>query len=146
MKILVIAIILFFTLNGTSLFAQGSATGCLVSSNQIVYTQKVDIALLNSILALLFGSNPVYSSTQQTPLSSQCGTWNPTVTGTNCRVCPGDNYTYTLGLISGCNVSYLPGYEGTFTMVDCNLDDHSWLFGAAAGLFGIFIIRKRNKT
>jgi len=30
-------------------------------------------------------------------------------------------------------------------VLECNLDDHSWLFGAAAGLFGILIIRKRNK-
>lgn len=30
-------------------------------------------------------------------------------------------------------------------VLECNLDEYTWTLGAAAGIFGIFIIRKRNK-
>ncbi len=30
-------------------------------------------------------------------------------------------------------------------VLECNLDDQSWFLGAAVGLFGIIIIRKRSK-
>jgi hypothetical protein len=30
-------------------------------------------------------------------------------------------------------------------VLECNLDDYSWTFAAAAGLFGVFVIKRRNK-
>ncbi|WP_156131413.1 hypothetical protein [Pedobacter kyungheensis] len=126
-------------------FAQGSATGCLIPSQNIVYQTPED-ALVNAVLKLLLGGNPSYSAASGVSLSSNYCSWTPNPSGSfNCGVCT--TYTFNiLGLVNGCQSgALLEGYVGTYTMVECNLDDHSWLFGAAAGVFGIFIIRKRNK-
>jgi hypothetical protein len=36
-------------------------------------------------------------------------------------------------------------YDRLDPPVQCDLDDYTWTFGAAAGLFGVFVIRRRNK-
>jgi len=128
-----------------SCYGQGSATGCLVPSQNIVYQNPED-GLVNAILKLLLGGNPSYSAASGANLSSNYCSWTPAPTGSfNCGVCTAYSFNI-LGVVNGCQTgAMLEGYIGTYTMVECNLDDHSWLFGAAAGLFGIFIIRRRNK-
>jgi len=126
-------------------FAQGSATGCLITSSNVVYTNKEGF-LINEVLKLLLGGNDSYAATSGVPLSSNYCSWTPTPTGTiNCGVCT--NYSLNvLGLVTGCQSgALLQGYAGTYTMVECNLDDYSWTLGAAAGLFGVFVIKRRSK-
>lgn len=125
--------------------AQGSATGCLITSTKIVYTTKEN-ALINNVLKLLLGGNDSYISTSGVPLSNNYCFWTPTPTGSfDCGVCT--NYTINLGLVTGCQAgAMLQGYAGSYTMVQCNLDDYSWALGAAAGLLGVFVIRKRDKV
>ncbi|MFD2582225.1 hypothetical protein ACFSR6_06985 [Pedobacter vanadiisoli] len=126
-------------------FAQGSATGCLIPSQNTVYQTPED-GLINAILKVLLGGNPSYSASSGINLSSNYCSWTPAPTGSfSCGVCT--TYTFNiLGIVNGCQTgAMLEGYVGTYTMVECNLDDHTWLFGAAIGLFGILIIRKRNK-
>ncbi len=145
MKGYLLAIILLFTLNPLSVTAQGTVNGCLITSSNVVYTDKEGF-LINEVLKLLLGGNDSYAATSGVPLSSNYCSWTPTPTGTiNCGVCT--NYSLNvLGLVTGCQSgALLQGYAGTYTMVQCNLDDHSWVLGAAAGLFGLFIIKRRNK-
>ena len=144
MKGCLLVIIMLISLNPLSVTAQGSATGCLIPSTNIVYQTKEN-ALVNDILKLLLGGNDSYLYSSGVALSSNYCSWTPTPTGSfNCGVCT--NYTFFLGLVNGCQSgAMLEGYAGTYTMVECNLDDHSWLLGAAAGLFGLFIIKRRNK-
>jgi hypothetical protein len=134
MKGCIIAIILLFSLNPLGAFAQGPATGCLLSDNK-VYTSK---PLLSATM---------YDPSPATPLSDNYCSWTP-VSTTDCSVCF-NGLINALGLCVGLDIFNPPtivnGKSGTFTMVECNLDDHSWLLGAVAGLFGMLIIKKRNK-
>jgi hypothetical protein len=45
-----------------------------------------------------------------------------------------------LGLYGATRGTYYSDY-----VLECNLDDYSWALGAAAGLFGVFVIKRRNK-
>jgi hypothetical protein len=126
-------------------YAQGTATGCLIPSSKIVYQNKEGF-LINEILKLLLGGNDSYAYSSGIPLSSNFCFWTPTPTGSvSCGVCT--NYTLNVfNVVTGCQAgAMLQGYVGTYTMVQCNLDDYSWTLGAAAGLFGVFVIRRRNK-
>lgn len=126
-------------------YAQGSATGCLIPSQNIVYQTPED-GLVNAILKLLLGGNPSYSATSGVSLSPNYCSWTPIPSGGyTCGVCT--NYTLNiLGLVTGCQSgAMLEGYVGTYTMVECNLDDHSWLLGAVAGAFGLLVIKRRKK-
>lgn len=49
-----------------------------------------------------------------------------------------------LGIVT-CNDCLVGERVEYTTTLECNLDDYSWTLGAAAGLFGVFIIRRRNK-
>lgn len=145
MKRRLFVIILFFSLNSLTVFAQGTVNGCLITSSNVVYTSKEGF-LVNEVLKVLLGGNDSYASTSGVPLSSNYCSWSPAPSGTiNCGVCT--NYSLNvLGAVTGCQSgAMLQGYVGTYTMVQCDLDDYTWLFGATASLFGIFIIRKRNK-
>jgi len=127
-----VAMILLFSLNPLGGFAQGSEEGCLISSDNKVYTGYTE----------LLGAR-LYSNSSSTMLSNNYCTWTSSST-VPCTVCFGT--INALGLLCvGIGAYTVSGQQGTFTMVECNLDGHSWLFGAAAGLFGIFIIRRRNK-
>lgn len=39
----------------------------------------------------------------------------------------------------------LTGTEVTYDVLNCNLDDYSWALGLGAGVFGVLVIRRRNK-
>ncbi|GGG96833.1 hypothetical protein [Pedobacter zeae] len=121
-------------------YPQGSATGCLITDAGANYNKVYTSKNLN----LLTGGHALYNNTTSTSLSTDYCSWQTvSVTGNTCGVCS------LLGLcalgVCACvgTVSY--GFEGEFNMVQCNLDDHTWFFGAAIGLFGILIIRKRTK-
>lgn len=122
-----------------------AADGCLID-NTTVYPTKVTKGLLNVAVGALFGSSNLYYNTSGS--YSECG-WTPATTGVSCAICEGTyDEVNVLGiqLISGCSGIIKQGYQGVgFNIVNCNLDDYTWTFGAAAGLFGIFVIRRRNK-
>jgi hypothetical protein len=100
--------------------------GCLLPDNR-VYTFQ--------------GLLGFYSAGTSTPLSNNYCSWTPQ-TGSQCKVCNG-----LLDILGTCLIgTYTNGVHSTnFQMVQCNLDDYTWTFGAAAGLFGVFVIRRRNK-
>ncbi|ARS38492.1 hypothetical protein CA265_01845 [Sphingobacteriaceae bacterium GW460-11-11-14-LB5] len=129
MKECLLAIILLFTLNPLSVTAQGTVDGCLLSDN-LVYTDYTS----------LLGAR-LYSSTPTTSLSANYCSWTASST-VSCNVCFGAINALALLCVGGPVVG---GQRGVYTMVECNLDDHSWVLGAAAGLFGLFIIKRRNK-
>jgi len=130
-----LVIVLLFSLNSLGAFAQGSATGCMIPSEQIVYP--------NSALKVLSNGNAIYLDTSPRSLDPNYCYWTPPSTASQCTVCAG------LGAcvlnICLCVGGQKSGYVGDFTMVECNLDGYSWTLGAAAGLFGVFVIRRRNK-
>ncbi|WP_293789505.1 hypothetical protein [uncultured Pedobacter sp.] len=109
-------------------FAQGSASGCLLPDNK-VYTSYTELAGLK-----------LYSSSSSASLSSNYCSWTSAST-VPCSVCFGTINAVGLLCVGGTTVN---GREGIFTMVECDLDDQTWLFGAAASLFGIFLIRKKE--
>lgn len=127
---------LFATLISIIASAQGTATGCLIPYSNRVYTS-------NALEVL--GTSQLYNNSPFTSLSSNYCSWTPGTTASSCVICDGTLGVDLLGIKICLLGTFRYGYQGTFTMVECNLDDHSWLFGAAAGVFGIFIIRKRNK-
>lgn len=114
-----------------SAFAQGSASGCLLPDNK-VYTSYTALAGLK-----------LYSDSPSASFSSNYCSWTSAST-VPCTVCFGTINAVGL-LCVGAGATTVNGREGTFTMVECDLDGQAWFFGAAAGLFGIFVIRKRNK-
>ncbi|WP_406825691.1 hypothetical protein [Pedobacter sp. KACC 23697] len=134
MKSFCLLVLIFLTYECS--FAQGSASGCFIPYYNRVYTS-------NALEVL--GSSQLFNNSPSVGLSTNYCSWTPSATASSCVICDG-----TLGLdVLGARVcllgSFRYGSAGTFTMVECDLDDHTWLFGAAAGLFGILIIRKRNK-
>lgn len=109
-------------------FRAEAETGCLIP-NMVIYKQGT---LLN-----ILGAD-VYERTGAVAIlpANYCS-WTPT-SGTTCYVC-----TTFLGV---CTDTATQGYYSTnFNPVLCNLDDYSWPLGAAAGLFGVFVIKRRNK-
>lgn len=129
MKGCIIAIILLLSLNRLSAIAQGTVDGCLLSDN-LVYTDYTS----------LLGAR-LYSSSPSSSLSANYCSWTASST-VSCNVCFGSINALALLCVGGPVVG---GQRGVYTMVECNLDDYSWTLGAAAGLFGVFIIRRRNK-
>lgn len=122
-------------------------SGCLVASNNnTVYTQVEDSGLVNAVLSLVFGGNPVYKPNPNEPSISNCVSnsqtkWVPTTQ--NCTVCPG-GYSYSvLGLVTGCQTTTYTGKVASKTIVQCDLDDYSWLLATAAGACGFLFIRRQ---
>lgn len=119
-----------------------SQTGCYVSSNNTVYPNAASLGLLDAVLAALFGTtNPYYSTN---PKYSECG-WSPLSTSSSCKVCSG-TYTTFLGIVDGCSGSMLPGMIGTYTPIDCPLDDYTWLIALASGTFGFILVRRNASS
>ncbi|WP_124560879.1 hypothetical protein [Pedobacter sp. KBW01] len=140
MKFLLIIVVIISICTSRRVFA---AEGCLVGS-----TVYPDFAGYNSVslIPLALGTKTFYVTSPYSTIEQTCPGWvNINSSGGTCLY-----GSPTLGLVLG-------GYQVTvcvacptgtlvdYTYINCNLDDHSWLFGAAAGLFGIFIIRKRTK-
>ncbi|WP_412467673.1 hypothetical protein [Pedobacter sp. KLB.chiD] len=111
------------------MFAQGTASGCLLPDNK-VYTTYTSLAGLR-----------LYSNSSSASLSSNYCNWTSASTAP-CSVCFGTINAVGLLCVGGTTVN---GREGVFTMVECGLDGQTWLFGAAASLFSIFIFRKNKK-
>lgn len=105
-------------------------SGCLIPNN-IIYKQGT---VLNILGAQVFERTGATAT-----LSAGYCSWTPT-SGVTCYVCN------TLLITGVCLDTPTQGYRSAnFNMVLCNLDDYTWALGAAAGFFGIFIIRKKNK-
>ncbi|MDQ0967591.1 hypothetical protein QFZ20_002994 [Flavobacterium sp. W4I14] len=128
-------------------------TGCLVNTDD-VYLDKKRIGLLGSLVDILFGSKTIYNENGAIdPRETACVAGSKNLYSTsnpinNCMVCPqGVALGGLLGTtILGCvNNVELNGTLVTRSVVACNLDDYSWTLGAAAGLLGVFVIRRRNK-
>lgn len=112
-----------------NLRAGAAEAGCLLPNN-VIYKQGT---LLNILGFQVFER----AGTQHVMLPANYCSWTPT-SGTTCYVC-----TTVAGLcLSGATQGY---YSTNFNPVLCNLDDYTWTLGAAAGLFGVFVIRRRNK-
>ncbi|MFC4211333.1 hypothetical protein ACFOWA_09085 [Pedobacter lithocola] len=123
-------------------FAQ---TGCLVSSNNTVYT--VQDNSLGSLLTTIFG-NPVYLPNPNEPSVSACvsnSQFRWVGASQNCTVCP-QGYATVLGTVTGCNGVRLTGIVANRTVVQCNLDDYSWAFGSIASIFAFFMIRRTRTS
>lgn len=142
MKCLTIIIFVVFIFTSRIVFA---GEGCVIGSN--VYFSRAPTLLGLEVL----GTNKVFSN-----VGNATNNCNDGANQGSCSVCDQG------GTVVSINVLGLPvilcdkgGLLGTYTpapgvyysdyIMNCNLDDHSWLFGAAAGLFGIFIIRRKNK-
>lgn len=118
------------------IYAQGSATGCLVPYYNRVYTS-------NSLEVL--GSSQLYNNSPSTPLSANYCSWTPSSTGSSCVICDGTLGVDALGIKICLLGSFRYGSQGTFTMVQCDLDSHFWIVGAMGGLFGLVFIKRRNR-
>ncbi|RZJ19649.1 MAG: hypothetical protein EON51_16785 [Acinetobacter sp.] len=98
--------------------------GCFVPTENKVYTNK--------------GSKGHYDNIY-TPLPTDA-CWTPSITVIPCDACIG-------GLNAGGNCpggNYAVGFEGSFTMVPCPLDDYIPLLIFAIAGFGLFRLRKRQ--
>jgi len=124
-----------------------SQSGCLISSNNTVYTQPEPM-LINDILKLLLGGNPSYKASSGVGLAPNYCSWAPLPSGpVNCGVCT--EYVISVvvlvPVVTGCNSGkLLNGHVGNYTMVQCNLDDYNLPFVAVSGILGLLIVRKRN--
>jgi len=124
----IISIVSFFLTTNVK-----GADGCLISGT--AYTSQV-------------GTSNVFL---ETPSNGPSVCYTGTLVGT-CEVCIGGILTINLPPLASVCLKLSPPYGFTsgsqysnYTVVDCNLDDYSWTLGAAAGLFGVFVIRRRNK-
>ncbi|WP_421938560.1 hypothetical protein [Pedobacter sp.] len=119
-------------------------TGCLVPGGD-VYT-SAEGSLVNVILGVLVG--PGYKGSP-TPSASSCIANSMTVyvpnNTQNCRVCTGGGFTIVIpGVVVTCGTTLIDGKIATATVVQCDLDDHSWVLGLAAGALGLIIIRRKK--
>jgi len=141
MKFLLTIILIVSLCNSRKALA---AEGCLVGST--VYPDFAGYSTVN-LIPLSLGTKIFYVTSPYSTIEQTCPGWvNINSSGGSCIY-----GSPTLGLnlggfqIAVC-VACPTGTLVDYTYVTCNLDDNSWLFGAAAGLFGIFIIRKRTKS
>ncbi|SER32107.1 hypothetical protein SAMN04488023_10797 [Pedobacter rhizosphaerae] len=144
MKIILFFLLLLFSFYPFRVSSQGTASGCLIPGTKTVYTVQ-ESTLINEVIKLLLGGNPSYRSNSGVSLSPNYCSWTPSPSGAyNCGVCT--EYSYNvLGLLTGCvSGKLLQGYVGNYTMVLCDLDDHSWALGLAAGALGLFVIRRKK--
>lgn len=108
-----------------NVYAQGSATGCLLPSTNRVYTTQ--------------GLLGAYANTPSVGLSPNYCSWTPT-SSTGCNVC-----TAGFDLAGLCLGTLLPGTRGTFTMVPCSLDEKTPFIVVVSCLVGIVFLRRRRK-
>lgn len=123
-----------FFISSKKTSAQGSYTGCFLSSNNIVYTAE-------------YQSTGYFSSRQGvTPLTSNYCYWNQTATSmVSCTVCTGPNsvtYDPSTGAFQNCDGPVV-GLRGTFMMIACPLDDYSWILVSILSIVGFSILKKK---
>lgn len=121
-----VCICTFYPVEGS---AQGSATGCYLSSTKRVYTFNV-------------AGSGYYPQSFNTPLSPDYCSWTP-ATGPSCTVCgTGVSVVNGVGSCTGPSPQVLGiGVRNTFTMVPCPIDREIPLIMIAATL--LVISRKR---
>ena len=143
MRILRSVLLVLFTLFSIRSSAQ---SGCLVATNNTVYTTQENNALVNAVLASIFGGDPVYKPSPNEPSISACVSNSQTkwvVTAQNCTVCP-NGYAGVAGVVvTGCQTTTYFGKVASRTIVQCDLDDYSWLLATAAGTLGFLFIRRQ---
>lgn len=144
-----LAIIFLFFINPFGAFAQGTVTGCMITGGTVIYTSSTQYLLgvdLGGGLSLALGSY-VYKLSPTISTNTSCTVnWASNVDLQSSGGCVYGSPTVSLpGLAAVCTnclygdlVTYIP-------TVECNLDHYSWAFGTAAGLLGIFVIRRRNR-
>ncbi len=125
-----IRVLILISVFSTNAFAQGSASGCLLSDNR-VYTSYTSL-----LGARLYASGPSIS------LSPNYCSWSGPKS-VNCNVCFGAINAAGLLCIGG---PVLQGHQGFYTMVECSIDDYSWALSAFAAALGLIFIRKRKIT
>jgi len=140
-RIRIIWLFIYFNLIVSTALA---GEGCVIGST--VYSSRASTVLSLEVL----GSNKVFSE-----VGSPTNSCNPPSTEGSCSVCINGGSAIDISLIGApvivCSLSLLNNYPPTTGsyysnyILNCNLDDYSWTLGAAAGLFGIFVIRRRNK-
>lgn len=126
-----------------------AADGCRISGGSLIYTSSNSYLLgvdLGSGLSLALGGkiyklSPTINSTVSCTIP-----WAKIVDPPVINGCIYGNPSISVPGVSAvcltCQYGDLVNYTST---VECNLDDYSWALGAAAGLFGVFVIRRRNK-
>ncbi|WP_162799967.1 hypothetical protein [Pedobacter jeongneungensis] len=131
--------ILFFFISKLSSADEGCLVGTTVYPNFAGYNSV-------NLIPLSLGTKSFYTTSPFSTTIGTCPGWvNINSSGGTCLY---GNPTLGLNLggfqiavCAACPTGTLVDY----TFINCNLDDYSWTFGAAAGLFGIFVIRRRNK-
>lgn len=125
-----------------------AAIGCKVIGGNTIYPNSNFYLLGVKVNGVTIGvASDIYNLTSPLYTDVSCAVpWVNSYQTTGSGVCiygsPAVAVPLVVSLCGDCVYGELVDYT---TTVECNLDDHSWLFGAAAGLFGILIIRKRNK-
>lgn len=132
MKLFVCSVsLLFCFLFSQSAQAQGTYTGCFLSSTNTVYTNEL---------------YPTYflGVTGARPLSPGYCYWTPATGTPTCTVCTGGiTYNTTTGAFISCN-SPVAGVRNTFSMIYCPLDDNLWTIFLVDGFLGFLLIRNQK--
>jgi len=119
-------------------YKSNAVEGCLVANR--MYTSSANISIL---------SGPAFTTAAFTDANGRC--WTPAPSGT-CQVCNGTAVAAAGLLVCVADLFgprdgaiHTGSYFSSFTLINCNLDDYSIPFVAATGIFGLLVIRKRNK-
>ena len=125
--------LLLCTFSADKAYAQGTYTGCYLSSTKTVYTSEP----YSGYFLPVSGSRP---------LTAGYCSWTPTTGVSNCTVCltsitqscdGSGNCTFV-----SCN-NPMPGIRNTFTMVACPIDDHVWVALVASIFIAVYIRQTR---
>jgi hypothetical protein len=125
-----------------------AATGCKVPGSNIIYPNSNYYLLGVKVNGVTIGvGQNVYNLTSPVYTDVSCVVpWANSYQLTGSGVCiygsPAVAVPLVVSLCGDCVYGELVDYT---TTTECNLDDYSWTLGAAAGFFGIFVIRRRNK-
>jgi hypothetical protein len=138
MKSLFILLIMF-TL---CLKISNAAEGCMVGNT--VYPSFVGYSAVN-LVPLSLGTKMFSNTTSYSTTVGTCPGYAVVTANTgSCIYGPATVSivlgTYPLAVCVACPTGTLVNYN----YVLCDLDDHSWVFGLAAGAFGLIVIRRRK--
>ncbi|KQM63930.1 hypothetical protein ASE74_12230 [Pedobacter sp. Leaf216] len=140
MKCLQIIFLIIFICFAKPSFA---AEGCLVGNT--VYPNFAGYSTVN-LIPLSLGTKTFYITSPYSTAYGTCPGWvNINSSGGSCIYGNPTLGANLGGLQIAICVACPTGTLVDYTFVNCNLDDYSWPLATAAGIFGIFIIRRRNK-
>jgi len=128
-KIVVFSLLLFVSFNAKS------SLGCQIG-NSIFTTPNgsLNVVIIVTISVRNFDNPSLSTLPNACPRATNIV---PVSGGLGLTTCVANGNLLPLGTVVN--------YDRLDPPVQCNLDDYTWALGAAAGFFGIFIIRKRNK-